>query len=101
MYIIFQRTETGNNSGAMEKAAFIQGVEELKFLMPIKHLVTDRHPGINKYMTKDQPDPIVPLYYDCWHVVKGMNNRYYFSCLKLHVILIWFTSGAKRNTSFL
>ena len=55
----------------MEKQAFIDGLQELKEIIPIKHVVSDRHPGINKYMKTEQDQPVVPHYFDCWHVIKG------------------------------
>lgn len=43
----------------MEKHVFVEGLGEIKSKLIIKHVVTDRHPGINAYMRTAQEEPRV------------------------------------------
>lgn len=54
----------------MEKAGLVKGLEVLNEQhLPVKTLITDRHPHITKYLKDKHPD--IDHKYDIWHIAKG------------------------------
>lgn len=71
---VLERSETNNNSGAMEVEGLKRCLEELKAKgVKVKVLTTDRSKAIISFML--QFDDIVHLL-DCWHLFKSLNKAF-------------------------
>ncbi|XP_078030983.1 uncharacterized protein LOC117267587 isoform X2 [Epinephelus lanceolatus] len=70
---LVQSNEVGN-SCRMEKEGFQCSLSLLEHKgVTIKAIVTDRHPGIQKYMREQRHD--ITHYFDPWHMGKGIGKK--------------------------
>ena len=53
----------------MEKEGLVRALNSLQQVKTVKTLVTDRHPGIQKWLRETKPE--IRHFYDVWHVAKS------------------------------